>query len=96
MGFITNYRRDAKQVRKETKDVMEIGLDSLVKVDGTAESRQRLADTMKYLLNNNVDLETTNCKLEYESGKFVGVIMGGAAAFGGMIVGQLILKLIKK
>ena len=96
MSFITNYRRDAKFCRDMNKAVMTAGLDALEKVDGTAESRKRLTDEMKNMLNSNAELETTNCQLEYASGKFIGVIMGGASVIGGYLVGKFIGRLITK
>lgn len=96
MSFITRYRRDAKFCRDMNVEVMTAGLDGLAKVDGTPETREHLAGEMKNLLNTNAELETVNCKLEYESGKFVGVLMGGASVLGGWLVGKIIGKLICK
>ena len=96
MSFITDYRRDAKFCRGMNVGLMTAGLDALAKVDGTAESREHLTEEMKKMLKTNAELETVNCELEYASGKFVGVLMGGAAMIGGYLIGRLVARLICK
>ena len=95
MKLFGKYREN-ENFRKMNVRVMKNGIDVLLDRDADEDLRKQTATEMKSLLDVNANLESTNDKLEYSTGRLIGIIAGGCAVFGGYFFGRFINNFVKK
>lgn len=71
---IFNNREEMSYMRYKTVDIVKDTLDLLKDEDGLRYWREKLVFDTKEMLDKQVELEETNSKFEYNTGKLVGAL----------------------